>query len=56
MTTNNTPNHHDSMAGTAAWQCRSASTLGAFHLYTGKEGGAKEALAVWEETLQVKEK
>ena len=40
------------MAGTPAWQCRSASTLGAFHLYTGQEGGPKEAVAVWEETLQ----
>lgn len=34
-----------------AWQCRSASTLGAFHLYTGQQGGPREALAVWEETL-----
>lgn len=42
-----------SMAGAPTWQCRSASTLGAFHLYTGKEGGPKEAVAVWEETLQV---
>lgn len=38
------------MAGAPAWQCRSASTLGAFHLYTGRrhrggEGGRETRCA-----------
>lgn len=45
------------LAGSPLWQCRTSSSLGMYHLLgTGHKSvdeGVKEAIALWEETLEV---
>jgi hypothetical protein len=50
-----THTHTRRMAGKPVWICHSSSRLGAFHLHTGRGGGARTAMAVWEETIDVSE-